>query len=564
MQSLGVNVPSIVVRYWSYIVGGLIVHFAFNRFEPRTFKTRFALLLGTPILISLLTHGFDPLAPLVAIGILNTCLVISLIIYRRNPWHPLAAHPGPTLASITNLWMAYQVSGGKRHAVLRTLHEKYGTHVRIGPNMLSIVDVDVVTKLLHDPQVPRSTSYRTLEPDHMPGHIISSRSINAPNPLQTHAKNRETWSKGFTSAALEDFNVPLFNRLAQLLEELKHRAESRSEVDLDEWFKCFIWDFMGDLVFGGGFSMIQDGGDKSGFSAILEESLVAQTPLVYMPWINNVIPYLAALGDGQRKILQFADKCILERSRRPLAFKDLFYFFAKEEEPEHLRPSKAAIVNDTFIGIGAGADTTYLTLSFLFFFLLSHPDKLRTLREEIDSLEEEEATNLSRVAQLPYLNACIDETLRLAPPIPTQMSRAPSSGSGKIIAGRYVPDDTTVYISSLLLGRDPRYFYPEPTAFLPERWLATEKKANPDIIHNTQAFIAFSTGITSCLGKQLAYRELRLATVTLLRNFNMKLVLKDGVAGPPGIDELLFDRISDWGTFNLGKGLIKVTLENRV
>jgi cytochrome P450 len=72
-----------------------------------------------------------------------------------------------------------------------------------------------------------------------------------------------------------------------------------------------------------------------------------------------------------------------------------------------MRPSKAAIVNDAALGIGAGADTTVLSLISLFFLLLSHPNKLRTLQKEIDSLDESESTNLSRLAQLPYLNACM-------------------------------------------------------------------------------------------------------------------------------------------------------------
>ncbi|KAH8827462.1 cytochrome P450 [Flagelloscypha sp. PMI_526] len=549
--------------HWSYVAGSLIAHLVFNRYEPRSTKARFGLLLGIPIFNSLRLHGTAMLPLCAAIGIHIALLIGSIILYRINPRHPLATYPGPFLASITNLWMVYHVAGGRRLALLRALHEKYGTHVRIGPNMLDIVDVDAVTQLLHDPTVPRGSGYRTLEPDHKPGHVLSSRSVDAPNPLYHHAKNRETWSKGFTAAALDEFNVSLFNRLAQLLEELRNREESKSEVDLSDWSKFYIWDIMGDLVFGGGFSMLRDGEDKSGLSAILDDSFVAQTTLVYMPWINNFLPYLAALSDGQTKILRFAEKCINDRNSRPLAFRDLFYVFAKEDEPEHLRPSRDFLINNAFVGIAAGADTTYTALSSLFFLLLSHPDKLKALREEIDQLEEGELTNLTRLAQLPYLNACIDETLRLFPPVISQLSRTPMTGSGKIIAGHYVPDRTEVYIPSFLLSRDPRYFYPEPSAFWPERWLPSVRAANPEIIHNTLAFNAFSTGVTSCLGKQLAYREMRLAIVNILRNFNMKLVLKKGVTSPPKIDEFLYEKIWDWGPLSIEKGLVTVTLESR-
>ncbi|KAH8813447.1 cytochrome P450 [Flagelloscypha sp. PMI_526] len=566
-MELVASYTNITAIYWTYIAGSLVAHFVFNRYEPQGLVTRVGLLLGIPILNSFHTHGFDPFALLAAIGFHNAGLLGSLFLYRCNPRHPLAAYPGPFLASLTNLWMAYKVSGGKRHIVLRALHERYGTHVRIGPNTLSIADADVVTTLLHDPKVPRSSAYRAVEPDHIPGNILSSRSIRYPNHLKVHAEQRERWSKGFTAAALEEFNAPLTARLIQLLEKLRGFAKTHSEVDLDEWFKIFVWDFMGDLVFGGGFSMMEDGGDENGYRSILEQALVAQTPILYMAWINNILPHLAALGlikDSQSKILQFAESCMIKRGRQPLAFRDLVYFFAKEDEQEHLRPTRGAIINDAFIGIVGGSDTTVLTISALFFLLLSHPEKLEELKKEIDTLDEGELSNFSRLAQLPYLNACIDETLRLFPPLPCYMSRAPPSGSGKVVAGRFVPDGTTVIIPTILLGRDPRYFYPEPTSFWPERWLTTERTANPEIVHNIQAFVPFSAGVTLCLGKQLAYRELRLTTTNLIRNFNMKLVLKEGTVQPPGIEEMLFEKPLDWGTFSIEKGFTKVTLESRI
>ncbi|KAH8792255.1 cytochrome P450 [Flagelloscypha sp. PMI_526] len=550
--------------FWSGQVG----HLMFNRYEPRSMKARLGVLLGIPILNSLRIHGFNLIALFMVISIHNAGLLGSVFLYRCNPRHPLSAYPGPFLASLSNFWMAYKTSGGKRHTLLMKLHERYGTHVRIGPNMLSIVDVDAVKVLLQDPKVPRSLASRALEPDNMPANVISSRSIAYPNHLKAHAEQRETWSKGFTAAALEDFSVPLVARSFQLLEKLKVLAESRSEVDLDEWFRHFVWDFMGDLVFGGGFSMMEDGEDKGEYRAIVEEALVAQAIFPYLPWMNNILPHLPGIGGSQDKLLQFAEKCMIKRSHRQLAFKDLSHglnqnFEAKEDEPEHLRPSKAAIVNDAFIGIGAGSDTTITTLSSLFFLLLTHPDKIEKLRKEIDALDEGELNNLSRLAQLPYLNACIDETLRLFPPVVSQLNR-PSVGSGKVITDRFVPGGTTVFMPSFLLSRDPRYFYPESSSFWPERWLAEERAANPEIIHNTQAFVPFSVGVTLCLGKQLAYREPRLVTANLIRNFNMKHVLKNDSVDPPGIDEVFFEKMCDWVTARMEKGLLNVSLESRV
>ncbi|KAH8818604.1 cytochrome P450 [Flagelloscypha sp. PMI_526] len=557
------RLPSIIkakpTMHWSYIFASLLTHLVFNRFEPRSVKARFGLLFGIPILNAIRIHGFDLPALLAGIGIHNAVLLISLFLYRCNPRHPLATYPGPFFASLSGFWMVYHCSGGKRHVLLMKLHQKYGTHVRIvilGPNMLSIVDIDAVKALLYDPKVPRSSGTRALEPDHMPANMLSSRTISYPDHLKAHAAQRERWSKGFTSAALDDYNIHLNARLFQLIEKFKSLANSRSEVDLAEWFRHFVWDFMGDLVFGGGFSMMEDGEDKSGYRFLVDNALGALTLLIYIPWVNNFLPYLSIFGDSQGKILRFAEKCIIERSRRQLSYKDLVFFFAKEDEPEHVRPPRNAVVNDAFLGIIAGSDSTVNTFTSLFFLLLSHPDTLEKLRDEIDSLDEEELTNLSRLAQLPYLNACIEEALRLVPPLLSQLNR---TSTGKLFGERYVPYGTAVFIPNFLLGRDPRYFHPDPTSFWPERWLPERRMANRKIIHNTQAFVPFSAGATACLGKQLAYRELRMGTALLIRNFNMKLVLKDGTVGPPSVDEMLFEKTSDWAAPVFEKGLMSVT-----
>lgn len=76
--------------------------------------------------------------------------------YRLSPVHALAGYPGPLIARFSSLWMAYIASTGKRHLYMMKLHETYGPIVRIGPNLVSIVDADVVKKCLGSPGMPRS------------------------------------------------------------------------------------------------------------------------------------------------------------------------------------------------------------------------------------------------------------------------------------------------------------------------------------------------------------------------------------------------------------------------
>lgn len=90
--------------------------------------------------------------------------------------------------------------------------------------------------------------------------------------------------------------------------------------------------------------------------------------------------------------------------------------------------------------------------------------------------------------------------------------------------------------------RDPRYFWPRPNDFEPERWLVNPNDKNPDEFRlNTTAFMPFSygkavtvlitpkpqanvhttTGPTSCVGKNLAIVELRMVVAAVVRKFNI-------------------------------------------
>lgn len=65
------------------------------------------------------------------------------IIYQRFI-HPLAKYPGPFLASLTDLWQVREFMSLKQPYNLTTLHEKYGSVVRYGPDKLSITDEEAI------------------------------------------------------------------------------------------------------------------------------------------------------------------------------------------------------------------------------------------------------------------------------------------------------------------------------------------------------------------------------------------------------------------------------------
>ena len=82
------------------------------------------------------------------------------------------------------------------------------------------------------------------------------------------------------------------------------------------------------------------------------------------------------------------------------------------------------IINDGDLVVVAGSDTTKTVLSSLFFYLLCNPEKLAKLREEVDRFYPPGETLSSKHFQeMSYLDACINEALRLSPAVPSGSQR---------------------------------------------------------------------------------------------------------------------------------------------
>lgn len=166
----------------------------------------------------------------------------------------------------------------------------------------------------------------------------------------------------------------------------------------------------------------------------------------------------------------------------------------------------------------AGTETTATSLSGLTYHLLRAPAKLEKLVAELRSSFTSEADiSVDTLAKLPYLNACIEEGLRIYPAVPVGLPRiVPSPGA--TICNHKVPGKTIVSVSHWSAGHTTANFR-NPSLFIPERWLGDPEYASDD----RDAIQPFSFGPRNCLGKNLAYHELRLLLAVTLWHFDLEL-----------------------------------------
>ena len=169
----------------------------------------------------------------------------------------------------------------------------------------------------------------------------------------------------------------------------------------------------------------------------------------------------------------------------------------------------------------AGSETLTTALSGALHHLLSHPPTYEKLCAEIRSVfESERDITAYRVSSLPYLNAVLNETLRLCPPIPDGMRRAVPKG-GAIVAGHGFTEGTVLGMSCWSMFLSERNFS-EPTVFAPERWLgATKSEPGSGRHHNVKAFQPFALGPHGFIGQNLAWLEMRLLLALLLFHFDL-------------------------------------------
>ncbi|UKZ50320.1 hypothetical protein TrVGV298_004578 [Trichoderma virens] len=166
--------------------------------------------------------------------------------------------------------------------------------------------------------------------------------------------------------------------------------------------------------------------------------------------------------------------------------------------------------------LDAGSDTTAISLTHAMYFLLRTPVALSRLREELRVAldDSQEVSKYAKVKNLPYLHACINESLRLLPPVAFGLNRM-TPPEGLMIDGNWIPGNTLVGVPAYTAHRNPLFSSSEQ--YQPERWLK-------DNIKETQGiFIPFSTGARGCIGRNISYIEQTVLLATLVQRYDLSL-----------------------------------------
>jgi cytochrome P450 len=159
----------------------------------------------------------------------------------------------------------------------------------------------------------------------------------------------------------------------------------------------------------------------------------------------------------------------------------------------------------------AGHETTANALTWTWYLLARHTSVAARLREELAAGEN-----------TPYLDAVLNETLRLYPPAWLLGRDALRDVE---IDGWRIRKGATVLLSQLVMHRSARFFE-EPLRFEPARWLA-----EPELPQF--AYFPFGGGARKCLGDRFAWTEARIELAELARRYRFELASSEPVVPDP-------------------------------
>lgn len=450
---------------------------------------------------------------LIVPNIAGICLafLVLYIIYRFTTsicnafYGPLRKFPGPKLRALSILPEVLTSIRGNDNSDRIALHERYGPIVRVGPDVLSFTGGDEVWKDIYGFNAVGEGRIQKEPVFYGQAFLFSKvRSlITAQGP--THARQRKVLSHVFSDRALKDHTPMLLRCAEKLKNKLEERADGIDPVDILKYYNYTTFDIMGDLTFNEGFNMLEDSEYHPWVKTIFESVRAATFMLGLQTYswatrqlVNSLAKCSEMILQKQHENWKYCTDRVDKRLRHIPEHPDLWSkVLEKSQGPNGLTLEEQ--YTNAFLFMTAGTETTATALSGTTYYLLINPEYLKRVTDEVRStFSTLEDLDLDVLSSLTYLNAVLQEGLRMVPPVPISLPRV-VSGGGAYIAGQWIPGGTVVGVHHLATYRQEGSFN-RPFEFHPQRWLGSPEFKNDRL----DAVKPFLTGPMNCIGKVLS------------------------------------------------------------
>ncbi|CAG8978209.1 hypothetical protein HYALB_00011444 [Hymenoscyphus albidus] len=307
---------------------------------------------------------------------------------------------------------------------------------------------------------------------------------------------------------------------------------------MTSWIGFYGFDVMGDLAFGQSFEMLSTG-EVNYHISLMQEFLKIRAIFSRVPWAFRILQVTMLLNTSFNKFRLWMEEQVKTRMKNEPDKPDVFSWILSDYQARQNKTQQdffnlmgecklitiagrqVKIHSCTwFKQLISTSDTTSSTLTCLLFELARQPDVFKRLQGEIDQCFKNYGDDIPghfELSKLEYLQACIDEALRLYPPLPSGVQRMTPPEGLQIDDDLHIPGDTIVQVPLYTMYRDERLFKC-PDRFIPERWTTRR-----ELVTEAACFTPFHIGSFSCVGKQLALMEVRYVISQLARLYDVSL-----------------------------------------
>jgi len=474
---------------------------------------------------------------------------LGLAVYRLF-LHPLRKIPGPKHFAVSGLPLIVEnhLLGLFAKKVLK-FHEKYGDMVRTGPNSISI------NGTIGWPEVfGHSRGGRAEFPKHSEFYQLGDKSNVSlfPANREDHRRQRRVVAHAFSDAAIKGQEALIMQYVDKLFAHLRKDAAQRTPTDVVKWFNFTTFDIIGDLALGESFHCL-DQSDYHPWVTMIFTSIRAgakMQALMKMPYLTWIMKLMISKKDMQERLdnRKMSDEKVERRlalGPAPNGRKDFMTYILRHNDEKGMNHPE--ILGNSQGFLAAGSETTATTLSGFTYYVSTNPAVLERLQQEVRSaFATEKDISMLSTAQLKYLHACIEETLRM---YPAAVETPPRVSPGEYVNGTYIPKGvspstaeclrpisrtesaianntfkTVVTIFQWATYHNPANFA-QPDSFMPERWLGPDHPYyDPQFDADKKAAMQpFSFGPRNCIGKNLAYNEMKVILARLIWAFDIAL-----------------------------------------
>ncbi|XP_004964419.2 cytochrome P450 704C1 [Setaria italica] len=351
---------------------------------------------------------------------------------------------------------------------------------------------------------------------------------------------RKLASHEFSTRVLRDFSSVVFRiNAAKLAEKISSAAANGTAIDMQDLLMKTTMDSIFKVGFGFELNTLSGSDEPSmQFSEAFDEANF----LVFHRYVDIFWKLKRLLNIGSeaklKRNIEIIDNFVMqlihqkrEQMKNGRDYKgreDILTRFrgSSEEDPETMNDRYLRDIVLNFLI--AGKDTSASTLSWFFYMLCKNPvvqDKVATeINESLEWAEEDNnienftaRLNEGAIENMPYLHAAITETLRLYPAVPVDGKIADEDDT--LPNGHRVTKGDGVNYMIYAMGRMTYLWGEDAEEFRPERWLVNGvfQQENP------YKFVAFNAGLRVCLGKDFAYRQMKIMAATMVHFFRFKL-----------------------------------------